>query len=350
MLIKKYLINKSLNNINYNLSYDFISSCIGINAIECYPLKDGFHIIDENKKNYILVKVLKEELVKYNDVFNILDNFKNNGINVSQMYSKDEIYFYDSINNEYYIVFDLNRGVYKKWSELEFDSIEIGLNRFYKASKNILKNLYSFNLKEDVNLLTIGNEIKLIDESLGFINNIGKVISIKENRSLEDILFEENKNYIENNLLEAREFFSSKSFKDYCEDCENIRFINGNLSNKSFLFNDNNEFLILNFKDSSIDLFVKDIAILIYRSISYVDNLSLSNFIKSILNEFKVDKLFNINIIINYLKIYDGVLKWFYNRYIQDQIYKNRSVEDKIKNIELYKEKKQNFIENYLCK
>lgn len=337
-----------LNLSNYNLSYDFFYNNVGIDVQECYPSRCGFYLVDKNKNNYIFIKILYRDLSKYLIIFDILEYSKKNNANISEMYFKDDKkYFFDDVNEEYYIIFKLANGIYRKWIDFDFNSVIYRLKDFYQSSLNILNNLSNFNLKEDIKILTIGNELKLINRYFSNIENMEKIISYKQNKGLIDDFFDKNKEYMKNELFEVREFFLSKEYKIYCEDYKNIRFINGNLSNKSFLF-DGKDCFIVNFYDSSIDLFEKDIAILIGNGMVHVSNEELSLFVKNLLKSFNYNDSFHLKVISNYLKIYNYIFKWFNECYIQGESYKNIVIEDKIKEIDCYKQKQYSFIKECL--
>lgn len=344
--MKGIFVNESSNLINYNLSYKFLNKNIGIDVKETYPLRNSFYISDVNNDNYVLFKIHSKEIEKYKVIFEILRKIDKNGAYVSKVYSKDgQEIFRDE--DEDYIIFKLPKGNYRKWIELDFNLIKEGLIKFYNSSDGILNDLYSFNLKEDMKLLTIGDEIKTLDIYLDIIETIDKIMFYKSNVELLDKIFIENKECMKEELLEAREFFSSDEFKYYCEDSKNIRFINGNLSNRSFLF-DEKECFIANFYDSSIDLFVKDIAILVGNGMFYVSNEDLSLFIKNLLKRFNYNDGFHLEVIINYLKIYNYIFKWFNEHYIQGESCKNIIIEDKIKEMDYYRQKQYSFIKEYL--
>lgn len=344
--MKGIFVNESSNLINYNLSYKFLNKNIGIDAKETYPLRNSFYISDVNNNNYVLFKIHRKEIEKYKVIFEILRKIDKNGAYVLNVYSKDgQEIFRDE--DEYYIIFKLPKGNYRKWIELDFNLIKDSLIKFYNSSNGILNDLYNFNLKEDMKLLTIGDEIKTIDIYLDIIETIDKIIFYKLDKELLDKIFIENKEYMKEELLEAKEFFSSDEFKSYCEDSRNIRFINGNLSNRSFLF-DGKECFITNFYNSSIDLFVKDIAILVGSGMFYVSNEDLRLFIKNLLKNFNYNDGFHLKVIINYLKIYNYIFKWFNEYYIQGESCKNIIIEDKIKEIDFYRRKRYSFIKEYL--
>ena len=174
-----------------------------------------------------------------------------------------------------------------------------------------------------------------------------KIIFYKQSKSLIDDFFDKNKEYMKNELFEVREFFLSKEYKIYCEDYKNIRFINGNLSNKSFLFNEKDCFIV-NFYDSSIDLFAKDIAILIGNGMFHASNEELSLFAKNLLKIFNYNDSFHLEVISNYLKIYNYIFKWFNEYYIQGESCKNIIIEDKVKEIDFYKQKQYSLIKEHL--
>lgn len=336
--MKEIFVNESSNLINYDLSYKFLNQNIGIDVKETYPLRNSFHISDVNNKNYILVKISNEDLEKYKIIFEILKRIRENGAYVSSVYSKDgQEIFKDDVKNEYYIIFKLPEGNYRKWAELDFNLIKESLIKFYNSSNGILNDLYNFNLKEDMKLLTMGNEIKIIDIYLDIIENINKTIFYKSDKGLLDKIFIENKEYMKEELLKGREFFSSDEFKSYCEDLRNIRFINRNLSNRSFLFN-NEKCFITNFFDSSINLFTKDISIFIEKSLQHVESDKILKFIKEILKEFPKEKIHQ-KVILNYMKIYNYVFRLFNEQYVQVEPHKNFTIEEKIYNLNNYKQK-----------
>lgn len=345
---EKIFYNDTLNLSNYNLSYDFFYNNVGIDVQECYPSRCGFYIIDKNKNNYIFIKILYRDLSKYLIIFDILEYLKKNNANILEMYSIDgKKYFFDDVNEQYYIIFKLVNGIYKKWIDFDFNSVIYRLKDFYQSSSDILNNLSNFNLKEDIEILTIGNELKLINRYFLNIENMEKIIFYKQSKSLIDDFFDKNKEYMKNELFEVREFFLSKEYKIYCEDYKNIRFINGNLSNKSFLFNEKDCFIV-NFYDSSIDLFAKDIAILIGNGMFHASNEELSLFAKNLLKIFNYNDSFHLEVISNYLKIYNYIFKWFNEYYIQGESCKNIIIEDKVKEIDFYKQKQYSLIKEHL--
>lgn len=323
----------SLNN--YNLSYDFFKN-IGINIKECSHSKIGFNLVDENDENYSLIKILDKDLCKYNVIFEMIKIH-----NKSKSLYKE--YFFDSENKDHYIIFKLGRGIFKKWNEIKLDCILNSLVQFYENSKNALNKLYKF--KNYMEILTLGNEIKFIDKKLTAIKHIDKIIFLRKGNFEIDKYFCENKNDLKIKLLEAREFFISKEFRSYCEDCKNIRFIHGNISNKSFLFNEE-KISVVNFYNSSVDLFAKDIAIFIKNSINYFENFELNLFVRKLLNELNCNDEFYFKLIKNYLNIYRFIFSWFEDQYFK--ISSCNNIRDKIKEIDFLNKKQDDLVKNYL--
>lgn len=329
----------NLNINNYNLSYDFLNN-IGIDAMECYPSKIGFNVVDRNKENYALIKVLKEDLSKYSIIFEILNILKI----YDNVFFRDKKYFFDDKNNDYYIIFKFGDGIFKRWYDINLDHILNRLVQFYKSSGNILNELYKF--ENYMEILTIGNEIKFIDKNLDTMKNIDKIIFLKKSNFYIDKFFYENKNFLEVKLLEAREFFVSEKYRSYCEDYKNIRFIHGNISNKSFTFNED-KISIVNFYNSSVDLFVKDIAILLKNIMEHFKNSELSLFVKKILDEFKCNDEFHLQAIKHYLNIYKFIFCWFEDQYFKICTY-DGIIKDKIREVDFLNKKQDDFVENYL--
>lgn len=337
--MRKIFCDDKLNLNNYNLSYDFLNN-IGIDAKECYPSKIGFNVVGKNKENYILVKILEKDLTRYFIIFEILKSFK---ICDNDLFS-DKKYFFDYENEDYYIVFKLGKGVFKKWLDINLSCILGKLNQFYKSSKNILNELYKF--ENYMEILTLGNEIKFIDKNLDIMKNIDKIIFLRESNFAVDKFFHENKNLLEVKLLEAREFFIGEKYRSYCEDYNNIRFIHGNISNKSFMFNED-KISIVNFYNSSVDLFIKDIAIFLRNSMAYFKNFELNLFVKKLLDEFKRNDEFHLQAIKHYLNIYKFIFGWFEDKYFKVEICGN-IINDKIREIDFLNRKQDDFVENYL--
>ena len=68
------MINQDIDILDlneYNLSYDFLNSVIGIDVNECYPYKNGFSIIDQNGNNYLIFKILERDVEKYIQIFDV---------------------------------------------------------------------------------------------------------------------------------------------------------------------------------------------------------------------------------------------------------------------------------------
>ena len=69
---------------------------------------------------------------------------KKNNTNISETYSVDgKKYFFDDVNEEYYIIFKLANGIHKKWIDFDFNSVIYRLKDFYQSSLNILNNLFN---------------------------------------------------------------------------------------------------------------------------------------------------------------------------------------------------------------
>ena len=80
----------------------------------------------------------------------------------------------------------------------------------------------------------------------------------------------------------------------------------------------------------------------------HASNQELSLFAKNLLKSFNYNEGFHLKVISNYLKIYNYIFKWFNEHYIQGESCKNIIIEDKIKEIDCYKQKQYGFIKEYL--
>lgn len=284
---------------NYNLSYDFFHNDIKLKIEECYPARIGFNLIDEDKNKYIYVKANRDDIKKYFEISKILKKFK---MEDSDLFGK---YFFDGI--DFYFIFKIHKGEYRKWNEFDLNLAEISLKNFYSDSKNILNN-------ENQIILTIGDEVRLIDRSLYMIESIFKIISFKSEKREIELYFIDNKNFIINELLLAKEFFLSIEYREYCENFKNIKFIHGRLSNKSFVF-ENGECYLTNFVNASIDLFAKDISIFLKNLMTHYDNQELKNFLCRFLGE--CDLRIHLKVIKNYLRVYKNILIWLSEKYFE---------------------------------
>ena len=333
-----YLIN--LND--YNLSYEFFYEQAKIRVKESFPFKNCFRIIDENDNNYLLIKISKMEVKRYNLIFEVLRFLKESNKNISEMYSIDsKKYFCDG--KSYYIIFRVSSGVYNKWCNFDLNFIVNSLCDFYDGSKLILKSSHQ---KNCLNLLTIGEEMKLIDKRFKDMQKIFNIISYKESLELIDETFLNYKDYVLDEMEEGRKFFLGNEFKNYCENHENIRFINGNLSNRSFLF-ENGKCEIVNFYSSSIDLFVKDIATFVENCLPHIESTKILIFVEEFFKKYSNNKI-HLKVLINYLKIYNYIFKCFSKYYLQSKSYKNVVISDKINEIENYKQNRDDFIKKIL--
>lgn len=334
-----------LNLNEYNLSYDFLKIVVGIDVRECYPYKNGFFMVDQNENKYLLFKILKEDVEKYIQIFEILKNMNSSNKLIKDMYCfNGKKYFTDNSTNENYIVFNYPNGEHNKWNDFDFNLIKGILIDFYNGSKDILKDYYNFNLKEDVKLLTIGDEIKSIDNYLLNIKNIEMFILYKHRKNKIDELFLENKIYMKDELREIREFFTSYKFKNYVSNYKNIRFINGNLSNKSFVFNDEKCY-IANFYNASIDLFVKDIAVLSEKAIFNFNIDGFKTFLIDLLNNFEGNIKEHLEVLFNYIKLNNRMFNWFDKQYKYDYYNSNNfDLDNKIQEISVYEQNRNDFI------
>lgn len=342
------MINQDIDILDlngYNLSYDFLNSVIGIDVNECYPYKNGFFIIDQNGNNYLIFKILERDVEKYIQIFDVLQNINSINRSIQGMhFFMGNKYFIDKSTGHYYVVFNYPNGEYIKWLDFNINSIKDILINFYNGSQDILKDLYNFNLKEDVKLLTIGDEVKEIDEYLLNIQNIEIFILHKYNKDRFDDLFLENKTYMKDELIKIRKFFTSSKFKNYVSNHKNIRFINGNLSNKSFIFNNDRSYII-NFYNASIDLFIKDIGILSEKAIFNINMDEFKTFIINFLSNFEGNINEHIEMLFNYIRLNNRMFKWFNTQY-KNIHYSGRKVDldSKISEIYMYKQNINDFI------
>lgn len=306
--------DNSLNCKNYNLSYDFLYFILKINAVDCYPTKYGFHVSDDEKKSYIICAINSNEIQKYNHLFEILNLFEEKQGNVLGMYSHDsKNIFYDELNDENYVVFKYGNHV--KYNDFNFWKIGKSLKDFYSLSESCLKDFKNFNLVEDIEFLKVGQDIKLIEPRIKQIEISNLFIKLFYNKEIKKFLNHHCENTIKY-LFEIREFFSSDFYKKYCENSKNIRFINGWLSNRSFVIQDEKIYLC-NFYNSSIDLFVKDLASLIEKLIPYFDNKFLIKFILDFIEDFEGDKKEHLEVLKNYIKFNNCVENLFVANFSQ---------------------------------
>lgn len=341
------MINQDIDILNlneYNLSYDFLNDVIGLNVSESYPYKNGFFTIDQNGNNYLIFKILERDVEKYIQIFDILQDINSINTSIQDMHSfMGNKYFIDKSTGHYYVVFNYPKGEYIKWIDFNSSSIKDILIDFYNGSQDILKNLYNFNLKEDLKLLTIGDEVKEIDEHLLNIQDIELFILHKYNKDRFDDLFLENKTYMKDELVKIRQFFTSSKFKNYVSNRKNIRLINGNLSNKSFIFNDGKSYIV-NFYNASIDLFIKDIGILSEKMISNISIDDIKTFIMNFLSNFDGNINEHLEMLVNYIRLNNRIFKWFNNQY-KNIHYSSRKVDlnSKISEIHMYKQNINDF-------
>lgn len=325
------IYNESLNY--YNLSYRFLHEIIGIDIRECYPFKDGYCVIDQDGENYLIFKIISNERYKFIKIYDIITYLiEGKGMEIIPMYSyKYRRYFVDESNNDYYVVFNYSNGNYKKWSDFSLDSISKTLKDFYNKSNDIIRRVYNFNLEEDLGILTIGCEVKKIDKYILRLKGIKDITEDKRNKNELDECFLLNSNYMISELMELRSFFRGSKFNSYAEDRRNIRFINGGLSNRSFIYD--KDFSIANFYKSSVDLFVKDISILIHNSILHLDHDDIVKFTFNILKDFEGRVEDHLEVLVNYLRLQNYMFKWMLEDYAYLPSLTRLDIQDK--NLEL---------------
>lgn len=308
VMFKNSIYDNALNCENYNLTYDFLNGVLGIDVVECYPTKYGFHILDDNEKSYMLCEINSNEIHKYNYLFDILNLFEKKCGNVLGMHTHDsKNIFYDKLNNENYVVFKC--GNYIKYSDFDFCKIENSLKNFYSLSESCLNDFKNFNLIEDIELLRVGQDFKLIGPRLERIKILNKIVEFSDDNDMKKFLNHHCK-ILFNYLLNVREFFLSPLYKKYCENHKNIRFINGWLSNRTFAI-ENDKINLCNFYNSSINLFVKDLSSLIDKLIPYFGNEILFKFILNIIENFEGDKREHLKVLKNYIKFNNSLEKFF---------------------------------------
>lgn len=291
---------------NYDLSYDFIRSKIGIYACECYPIKNGFQIIDEDKNHYLLFRIKNNEFYKYKVVYNVLEKLKNKNTNILSMYSaNNEKYFFDSECGDWYLVFNFGNGNFKKFNEFKISDIKYNLKNFYNSSKEILKISDKFS--------NYKNEIRIIDNCVNDILRIEKIISLGCRENLHRMPYLNYKESIIENLDKARKFFLSKEYVYYYDDVENLRFIHGNLSNKSFIY-ENEKYFLGNFLNLSVGSVIEDISILITNMRYEIETKDLENILRELILDFDFKKDFHMKTLLNYLVIHSSIRgKYFSN-------------------------------------
>lgn len=301
------IYNESMNY--YNLSYSFLHDVVGIDIRECYPVRDGYCAIDQHGRHYLIFKIASSERYRFEGIYDILRHLiEDNGTNILPMYSsKYRRCFLDEINNDYYVVFNYSGGIYKRWGDFKLEDVCPCLREFYLKSEDIIRYVYDSNLDADIGILTIGREIKKIDVCISRLRIIEDITKSKQNKNEMDKFFLSNSSYMTNELINLREFFRGSKFNAYAEDINNISFINGGLSNKSFIYD--SDYKIANFHKSSVDLFVKDIAILIHNSLLHLDYEDITRFILNILKSFRGEIEEHLEVLVNYIRLQNYMFK-----------------------------------------
>ncbi len=341
-IIKKNFINNdTLICDEYNLTYDFLYNNLGINATECYPTKNGFYILDSFKNSFILCKINFDEIKKYNYLFKVLDLFEKNNGNILGVYEKQgNNIFFDEINKHRYVLFKY--GNYLKYSYINFNEINESLKKFYNLSEVYLNNIKDFNLIEDINLLTIGRDLKVIENRIEYFKIIDSISQYSKN-NMSKFLSIYGKCLMDQNIS-LREFFLSDKYKKYCENFKNIRLINGWLSNRSFVVKDNN-INLCNFYNSSIDIFIKDLSMFIEKLIPYFDNNILLNFILEFIDNFEGNKREHLYILKNYIMFNNSIEKIIRDYYLKFDFDKQYLSENKLLEVSNYFEKYNSLIQ-----
>lgn len=328
----------------YNLSYSFMKNVLGIDPKECYPFKSGYIIIDQNGNNYLIFKIVYNQTYKYINIYDILKYILNKESPILEMYSFNyKRYFVDRHKNENYVLFEYSKGSYKKWEEFNLHDIFECLRDFYDSSYGILNGTYLSRSTKYSGIVTLGSECNQISRYVHKLNEIKNSISLKDSRSELDDVFLNNRDYMMNELCEINRFFGSKRFRSYMEDHNNIRFINGNLSNRSFICED--RYKIANFYSSSIDLFIRDMSKLIYHSIFHIDHNQIKTFILDILNYFGGNRDLHIEVLINYIRLENNIFDRLLGEYICDPLHFKCIKEDKNLEFNRYIDFQRNFID-----
>lgn len=340
-MTKNFIYHDVLTCEDYNLTYDFLYNNLGINAIECYPTKNGFYILDSSKNSYILCKINSNEVNKYNYLFDILNLFEENNGNILGLYHKEgKSIFFDEIYNDRYVLFKY--GNYLKYNDINFTHINEALKNFYDLSEPYLYDFKNFNLIEDIKLLSIGKDVKLMEDKIEYFKIIDK-ISRYSKSNMGKFLSKYGK-YLIDQMIFLREFFLSSNYRKYCENYKNIRLINGSLSNRSFVVKDNN-INISNFYYSSVDIFVKDLSLLIEKFIMYFDNDILLKFILEFIDNFEGDKREHLYVLKNYIMFNNSIEKVIREYYLKFDSDKQYLSESKLLEINNYVEKYNNLIQ-----
>ncbi len=326
----------------YNLSYDFIYDTVGLHALECYPVRGGFQIIDEHKCNYFLTKVSNENFKRYRHIHSILKSLKNKNVDILDIYSRyDGEYIFGDEYGEQYLIFELGSGVYKKHHEFNLFDVSNSIKNFYEASGNCTLDYDYINYFSDDM-----NEIDIINNHIKNLNKVDKIISLKYSKDCFDLNYDVSREIIFERLYFAKDFFSSEEYISFFGDPKNLKFIHGNLSNRSFIYQ-NNDCLLSNFLNSSMGLIIKDISILVINMEYNIDIVDLINFTRLLIPDFDINMRFYKRAILSYLNIYNSTFKLINGKYLcnvgsQNMVMTNEKL-DEFKN---YNTKLNDFVKN----